>query len=162
MFYNYTNEDFQVTWDKNIYLFKAGQVYQGLAIAKDGISNVPLTDAVCETFAKHLAYKVLNAPSLNENFRINDKGEQVPLDLQQMRTYNITSVEALTQRAMNGPDTAVEIPKSLDGLPLMEGVEAPVVEAVEEPEEPVVEEPKKRGRPRKEEASPSPEAEFNV
>ncbi len=168
MFYNYTNEDFHATWGGQPYTFKAGQVYKGLAIADDGIKNVELTEAVCSVWAHHLAHNVLNAPSLNANYRLNKEGIEVSNELEARKVHNIGNVDILKQLAMSGPDTEIAIPKSLEVLPLMS--DAPEEERVAEEaevvakpvEEPVVAPKKKAGRPRKEEASPSPEAEFNV
>lgn len=172
MFYNFTNVDFKTTWDKHPYTFRAGQVHERLAIADDGIHNVELTETVCRVFAHHLAHKILNAPSLDANFRTNDKGEEVGTLRDQMRVHNIGNVEILIQRALNAPDVDIELPRSISNLPLVKEV----VEArsdVEEviapdlsvpPEEVALPEvPKKKmGRPRKVEASPSEGVKFAV
>lgn len=134
MFYNYTTEDFQITWNGHPYTFKAGQVYDKLAIADDGIKNVELTPGVCETFAHHLATKVLNAPELNVNFTYDKEGNAHANDVKQMRTYNYPNLLQLKERALTPPSADVNISELIKNLPLMGGK---------------AEEPKKVGRPKK-------------
>lgn len=167
MFYNYTNEDFIITWDKFPYTFKSGMTYNGVAVSDDSEHSVRLTESVCDVFAHHLATKVLNDPKLSANR--DEKGDLIKDRAEkQMLTYNVTSVEALKKRAVTTPDTFVDIPVSVNELTLMaQDASAEVIEAVEAAIEEVsvavdAPAPKKRGRPRKEDASPSPEAEFNV
>lgn len=171
MFYNFTNEDFKITWDKQPYTFRAGQVYERLAIADDGIRNVELTDTVCRTFAHHLAHKILNTPTLDANFRTNDKGEEVGTMRDQMRVHNIGNVEMLIQRALTAPEVDVALPRGIEKLPLIKDVvdareelkkEGPVPKVaapVSKVEAPIK---NKVGRPRKVEASPSEGAKFAV
>lgn len=162
MFYNYTNEDFHITWDSFPYLFKAGEIYDGVAISEDKVHSVTLNDVVSEIFARHLANKVMDTPSLNMNFRKNSEGHIVPNDSEQRMTYNVTNMEILVKRGITPPSVDVSIPVSVGALPLMAG-ESPVTleQPVEASEAPLVEVPKKRGRPKKvESASPSPDAEF--
>jgi hypothetical protein len=158
MFYNYTNEDFEVKWDNKPYIFKAGEVRTGVAISTNNEDSVPLNETVSRVFAHHLAAKVMNSPSLDINFTVNSKGEDVSTFKDQMSKVNFTNMEKLIERAVKGPEEAVELPSFTKDLPLMEKSEEEAIE----PEEPKAEAPKKRGRKPKEEASPSPEAEFDV
>lgn len=157
LFYNYTNEDFQITWDKHPYTFKSGQVYERLAIANDGIKNVELTDTVCRVLAHHLAHKVLNAPSLDVNFITDKNGNEVDNEKAQRKVHNINNVELLIQRGLNLPDVDLDLPKTITSLPLMADDSKPVEakEAVEKPKA-------KIGRPKKVENSPSENAEFAI
>ncbi len=165
LFYNYTKEDFKTTWDKHAYTFKAGQVYVRLAIADDGVKNVELTDTVCRVFSHHLAHKVLNTPSLDINFVINEKGHRESNDLNQMQINNFNNVELLIQRGLSLPGESVSLPSGLSSLPLMqsEAVSEVPAEVKETIEEAVEEKPKaKIGRPKKAENSPSENAEFAI
>lgn len=167
IFYNYTNEDFHITWGSKPYTFAAGSVSSGLQISNNGIDNIVLTRPICEVFAHHLAHKVLNTPSLDMNFRVDKEGNEKATDVEQRRVHNFGNQKKLIERALAAPNEGVEIPKSIKELPLMGGEAAeslPVPEPIEESpvREPIAEQPKKRapGRPKKEIASPSPEAEF--
>lgn len=159
VFYNGTNEDFAVTWNKFPYLFRAGQVYSKLAIADDGVNNVPLTDASCRVFAHHLAHKVLNTPSLDMNFRTNKEGIEVSNEKEARRVHNIGNLEILIQRFTTEPEKDVEIPTVLSSLPLFEEKSAESEDADVALEPVAVEEaPKKKmGRPPK---AKSEESEF--
>jgi len=161
MFYNGTNERFDITWDKFPYSFEAGSVNDGVAISTDNMHSVQLTPTVCEIFARHLATKVLNDPSINKNFRTDDEGKIIPnLDAQRL-TYNMSNMDVLVKRFTTGPLENVDIPESISGLELLKGkdsveeVKAVVAEA------PVVEK-KKMGRPPLKKSEASPEAVFDI
>lgn len=143
VFYNGTVEDFHVTWGKVPYTFKAGQVYEKIAISDNGMESVQLTDAVCSVFAHHLAMKVLNTPSLDANSRRNKEGEYVGNFDRQVLSYNMGNVEQLKSRFTHEPSEDIAIPERLAELPAFTG-EAP--EAPEEPET-VVEAPKAKKKP---------------
>lgn len=157
MFYNYTNEDFECTWGGIPYLFEAGKVYDGVAIAKDKSHSVQLTEVVCRVFAHHLATKVFDTPSITQNFKKNSKDETVPTFSEQFAKLNLPNMELMIRRALTPPSTEVKLPDFTAELPLMRDTVAPAIA-----EYPVEAPKKKPGRPAKikEEASPSPEAEF--
>lgn len=143
MFYNFTTEDFHITWDGKPYTFKAGEVYEKLAIANDGISNVQLTDTVCSVFARHLANKVLDTPEANKNFTFDGAGNPISNDIAQMRISNINNVEALMQRATTPPIIDVPLPTIVEEIVSSKKKKAVKVEKEEvaEPVEEIEEKP---------------------
>ena len=163
MFYNFTNKPFAAQWDKKLYTFQPGQIVESnrIVVSDDGQSSVPLTEAVQNIFAHHLAVSVLNHPELDTNFTYNDKGEAIPQDMKQSLVYNNASITALKARATNPPSADVAFPDSLkrflDATKQSPVADEPVSDAV------VEEAPKKRiGRPKKVEASPSENVEFAI
>jgi len=169
MFYNYTNEPFVAKWGGFSYTIPAGEVRENMVVSDDKVNSVLMTDVVARVWGHHLANKVLNHPSLTQNFERGADGKinrDKPLLDNQMMINHSGNVDLLVAQSMSMPGTAETLPEQLEELPLLKAaVESePKVSEPEAPE--VVEEPveKKRspGRPKKEEASPSPEAEFDV
>ena len=156
LFYNYSTADFTHTWGGVPYTFKAGEVYQGVIIAADGVNSMFLNDVLAHFFAKHLAEFVLNTSELNTNFVTNAEGYSVGTEGHPMK-YNITSIETLTTRGITAPDIEVAMPKFVDELPV---IKKAAKKASKEDNEPAKTE--KKPTKAKEESSPSPEAEFNV
>lgn len=154
LFYNYSTQKFTHTWGGVPYSFEPGSVSSGVIISDDGQNSLTLNNVLAEFFAKHLADFVMNTPAMNINFDKDGRGtDGFPMK------YNITNLEMLKQRALNAPDVVMPLPAFSSELPI-----ASVTPVVEPVIETVIEEaPKKKmGRPPKvkEEASPSPEAEF--
>lgn len=137
VFYNGTTADFHITWDKIPYTFVAGRVYEKIAIADNGEDSVKLTDAVCMTFAHHLAMSVFNTPELDANYRRNKEGEYVGTFDRQERVYNLANLDALKARFTTPPTVHVQLSDLLTDLPAFTGEKAEVAED-DEYEEPVV------------------------
>lgn len=165
MFYNYTNEPFVAKWGGASFTIPAGEYRENMTVSDDKQSSVMVNNVVARIWGHHLAHKVLNSPSLTQNFDRDANGKTdftKPMYSKQAMVNHPANVDLLIEHAMSLPGKAAELSEQLAELPLLQVDEEKPGEVTEE----VVSEPvaKKRspGRPKKEEASPSPEAEFEV
>jgi hypothetical protein len=145
LFYNYSTEKFTHTWGGVPFSFEPGKVYSGVIVSDDGQSSLTINDVLARFFAKHLATFVL------------DKNLDVGKDPMK---YNFTNVELLTERGISAPSVVLPMPSFAAELPVASEKKEEIVESVVE--EAVVEK-KKSGRfVKKEEASPSGDAAFDL
>ena len=160
LFYNYSSKDFTHTWGGKPYLFKAGEVYEGVIVSSQGGAPLELNEVLARFFSKHLAEFVLNTPEINKNFRPGENGQMIPTDGFPMK-YNTTTIDMLVERGITPPDVTLPLPSFADELPIAQKTGTTVISEVPVVEEPI-QEPKKRGRPAKNsvDTSPSPSAEF--